>query len=80
MGREAPHFVDEAVLLHFALFWGNSWSVTLSVKNSNALNKDLNFAKIDAPEGRLWLGLKNIVVFRICFTINCLKYPILTPK
>ena len=25
MGREAPHFVDEAVLLHFALFWGNSW-------------------------------------------------------
>ena len=34
MGREAPHFVDEAVLLHFALFWGNPWLVTFSVKDS----------------------------------------------
>ena len=40
MGREAPHFVDEAVLLHFALFWGNSWKVTLSIQNS------IRFAKI----------------------------------
>ena len=32
--REARPFVDEAVLLHFALFWGQSWLLTLSVQNS----------------------------------------------
>ena len=35
MGREVPHFVDEAVLPHFVLFWGNSWWLTLSVQNNN---------------------------------------------
>ena len=32
--REARPFVDEAVLLHFALLWGNSWLLTRSVLNS----------------------------------------------
>ena len=34
MAREARHFVDEAFFVAFCANFGNSWFVTLSVKNS----------------------------------------------
>ena len=45
MAREARHFVDEAFFVAFCANFGNSWFVTLSMKNSTVLQLERSYCE-----------------------------------
>ena len=54
--------------MYFLTFWV-IFCVNFGRYSIQIQNKELNFAKIDAPEGRQWLGLKNVVCVCVCVCV-----------